>query len=124
MECLKNSNSNLFPLYLSKYWDKWIKISKVEIIGEWNTQFIYTISFAPFVEDIEKDFDNSDLIDSYIWQFLNEFQKVIVNHFKKLNYIFQKDNNTLIDLTNNYSKGFFIPSDNILTFIWVTSLEE
>lgn len=109
-------------MYLSKYWDKWIKISRVEIIGEWNTQFIYTLSFAPFVEDIEKDFDNSDLVDSYIWQFLNEFQKVIVNHFKKLDYI-QKDN-TLIDLTNNYSKGFFIPSDNILTFVWVTSLED
>lgn len=120
--CLKNSNSNLFPLYLSKNWDKWIKISKVEIIGEWNTQFVYTLSFAPFGEDMEKDFNNSDLVDNYIWQFIDEFKKVIINHFEKLGYI-QRDN-TLIDLTNCYSKGFFMPSDNILTFIWITSLDE
>ena len=121
LECLKNSNFELFHLYLSKYWDKWIKISRVEIVGEWNTQFIYTLSFTPFVEDMEKDF-NFDLVDNYIWDFINEFQKVIINHFEKLGYI-QRDN-TLRDLTNCYSKGFFIPSDNIVTFIWVTSLEE
>ncbi len=121
LKCLKNSNLNLFPLYLSKNWDKWIKISKVEIIGEWNMQFIYTLSFTPFVEDMEKDF-NSDLVDNYIWDFINEFQKVIINHFEKLGYI-QKDNQ-LIDPLNLYSKGFFIPSDNIVTFIWITSLEE
>ena len=84
-------------------------------------QFIYTLSFTPFVEDMEKDF-NSDLVDNYIWDFINEFQKVIINHFEKLGYI-QKDNQ-LIDPLNLYSKGFFIPSDNIVTFIWITSLEE
>ena len=121
LECLKNSNSKLFSLYLSKYWNKWIKISRVEIIGEWNIQFVYTFSFTPFVEDMEKDF-NSDLVDNYIWDFINEFQKVIINHFEKLGYI--QKNNQLIDPLNLYSKGFFISSDNIVTFIWVTSLEE
>lgn len=116
-------NSNLYLFYFSNFWNKWTKISKTEISGELNTQFIYTFSFCPCLEDIMKFEKDSDLVDSYIWQFLDEFQKVIVNHFKKLDYI-QKDNNTLIDLTNNYSKGFFIPSDNILTFIWVTSLDE
>lgn len=131
-ECLKDlkGEKNLLLSYLSTYWNKWIKVSRVEISGELNTQFVYTLSFIPFVEDMEKELNKvnknnpyiDDLTNTYIWKFINEFQEVIINHFERLGYI-QKDNQ-LIDPLNLYSKGFFIPSDNILTFIWVTSLEE
>ena len=54
---LVNSNVHLF--YFSNFWNNWTKISKTEISGELNTQFIYTFSFCPRLEDIMK-FEKDD----------------------------------------------------------------
>lgn len=123
----KNTFLNCFSEYpilhilLKEYWNKWIKLSRVEIPGEFNTQFVYTISFTPFVEDIEKELRSPEIC---IWNFIESFQKVIIKHFEKLDYIYIQKDKQFINKFECYSKGFFIPSDNILTFIWVTSFED
>lgn len=119
LELVKN-NTNLF--WLSKFWDKWMKISRTEIPGEFNSQFIYTISFMPFIEDIMKFEKDENKANDLIESLLNDFHLIIYKHFKKLDYT--PAGSLMIDPMNLYSKGLFIPSDDMLTFIWVTSLED
>ena len=118
---LVNSDYHLF--YFSNFWNNWTKISKTEISGELNTQFIYTFSFCPRLEDIMKFEKDENKAEELIENLLNDFHLIIYKHFEKLDYT-PIASGLMIDQTNLYSRAFFVPSDNILTFIWVTSLEE
>ena len=116
-------NSNIHLFYFSNFWNNWTKISKTEISGELNTQFIYTFSFCPRLEDIMKFEKDENKANELIESLLNDFHLIIYKHFEKLDYT-PIASGLMIDQTNLYSRAFFVPSDNILTFIWVTSLEE
>lgn len=83
----------------------------------------YTFSFCPRLEDIMKFEKDENKADELIESLLNDFHLIIYKHFEKLDYK-PIASGLMIDQTNLYSRAFFVPSDNILTFIWITSFED